>query len=83
MGTVEGLIILAMVIDKLSIDIMLSIFTDCNVLPEIVLVTVDDGRLHEIDRLTSIVYYVGGVIIIYLVLLLLGSRRLVTVLVLI
>lgn len=62
---------------------MLSIFIDCNVLPEIVLVIVDDGRLHDIDKLPSIVYYIGGVIIIYLVLLLLGSSRLVTALVLI
>jgi hypothetical protein len=74
---------LAIVIDILSIDIMLSIFIDCNVLPEIVLVIVDDGRLHDIDKLPSIVYYIGGVIIIYLVLLLLGSSRLVTALVLI
>lgn len=72
-----------MVIDKLSIVIMLSIFIDCKVLPEIVLVIVEDGRLHDIDRLPSIVYYIGGVIIIYLVLLLLGSNRLVTALVLI
>lgn len=74
---------MVMVIDKLSIVIMLSIFIDCKVLPEIVLVIVEDGRLHDIDRLPSIVYYIGGVIIIYLVLLLLGSNRLVTALVLI